>query len=403
MKDCVVTGMGVVSPIGLNVQDFWTALCAGRSGIGELSGFALEGYAYRRGGEIASDALWCGADEDAPQPRDRATRFMLAAAAEAVAQAGLRERTYDPDDVAVVLATNFGAAQNGQSLLAGAHRAQDLDLGRDFREFGFWRCADHVAARFGFTGMRVVLSLSCSSGCAALGYGLTLIRRGRAKAVLTGGYDALSPFCWSGLGALRTMTRGDIRPFDKTRDGTLFSEGAGALLVEDREYARAGGAAPLAVVAGAATNNNAFHMTAPCPDGAGSARVMAAALRDANLTPAALDHINAHGTGTKPNDSTETRAIKTLLGPRAARIPITANKSVVGHMMGAAGSVECIASIQSIRHGVIPPTINYREPDPECDLDCVPNQARRRPVRTVLSNSAGIGGCNAAAVFAACE
>ena len=195
------------------------------------------------------------------------------------------------------------------------------------------------------------------------------------------------------------MTKDVVRPFDKNRAGTLFSEGAGALLLETEESARARGARIYAEVAGAGVNNNAFHMTAPSKEGAGSAAVMRAALADAGLRPEEVDHINAHGTGTKPNDVTETQAIKAVFGPHAYAMPITSIKSSAGHLMGAAGSIEAIASILSIRDGTIPPTTNYRDPDPECDLPLVANVKKEAAVRCVLSNSAGIGGCNAAVIF----
>jgi 3-oxoacyl-[acyl-carrier-protein] synthase II len=216
---------------------------------------------------------------------------------------------------------------------------------------------------------------------------------------LTGGYDALSRFAWSGLSVLRTMTRDAVRPFDRNRDGTIFSEGAGALVVEEYGHAVGRGARIHAEVAGFGLNNNAFHMTAPAKEGAGSADVMRMALADAGMAPEEIDHINAHGTGTKPNDVTETQAIKAVFGGHASRMPVTSIKSTIGHMMGAAGSVEAIASILTMRDGVIPPTTNYVEPDPECDLDYVVNVKRTAGVRAVLSNSAGIGGCNAAVIF----
>ncbi len=377
MKRCVITGMGVVSPIGNSVPDFWTALCAGRSGIRDLTVWDASGYAYRRAGEVRDcPPLPVGMDDE---ELDRGARFMLVAAAEAVAQARLRERDLAPEDVAVVLSSNFGGFQQGES--------------------GFMRGADRVAVAFGFSGPRTILSLSCSSGCAALGYGMSLIRAGRARAVVTGGYDALTPFCWSGLSALRTMTQDEIRPFDRTRRGTIFSEGAGAIVLEERESARGSGVPLLAEARGYGGNNNAHHLTAPAPGGAGSARAMAAALREAGLAPEQVDHVNAHGTGTRHNDATETQAIKTVLGRHAREITLTATKSATGHMMGAAGSVECVATVMTLRDGVVPPTLHYREPDPECDLDCVPNQKRKQAVRTALSNSAGIGGCNAAVVL----
>jgi len=199
------------------------------------------------------------------------------------------------------------------------------------------------------------------------------------------------------------MTKDAVRPFDRHRDGTIFSEGAGALVVEELSHARRRKAPIHAIVRGYACNNNAFHLTAPAKEGAGSAAVMRLALEDADLPPEAVDHINAHGTGTKPNDVTETQAIKTVFGPHAYRIPVTSIKSMTGHMMGAAGSVEAIASVLTLRDGIIPPTINFRERDPDCDLDYVVNTARRCPVTTVLSNSAGIGGCNAAVILSRAE
>jgi 3-oxoacyl-(acyl-carrier-protein) synthase len=218
--------------------------------------------------------------------------------------------------------------------------------------------------------------------------------------VLTGGYDALSPFAWSGLSALRTMTKDEIRPFDKNRAGTLFSEGAGAILIESLSHARHRGAPILAEFLGGWLNNNAHHMTAPAKAGAGSAEVMQGALRDGGVSPDRIDHVNAHGTGTKHNDVTETQAVAAVFGDRARRIPITANKSVIGHMMGAAGSVESIASVLSLRDQVVPPTIHYETPDPDCNLDYVVNAKRDAAMSVVLSNSAGIGGCNAAVVLA---
>ncbi len=392
--------MGVVSPVGMGVDAFWSAICAGECGIRPLTRFDVSSLAYRQGGEIAPCDLVSRKQEPAPcdlasQEReiDPATRFMLVAAAQAV---GDGEPL--PADTGVVLATNFGGVMSGEALLeelAGKGRA---DAGA-VRELFFQNAADRVACHLGIGGPRMVLSLSCSSGSAAIAHGAELIRRGRARAVLVGGYDALSRFAWSGLSALRTMTKDVIRPFDKNRAGTIFSEGAGALLLESAESAVTRGAAAYAEVLGCAMNNNAHHMTAPAKRGAGSAAVMREAMRDAGLPLNAVDHINTHGTGTKYNDLTETEAIKDVFGEHAAKIAITSIKSTVGHMLGAAGAVEAIASVLSLRDSVIPPTIHYREPDPECDLDLVANTKREMPVDVVLSNSAGIGGCNAAVVF----
>jgi 3-oxoacyl-(acyl-carrier-protein) synthase len=388
--------MGVVSPVGLNVADFWSALLRGESGIRPLTRFPTTDYAFSAGGEVRGFALpppLAAAGADA----DLATQFMLAAAAEALRQAGL-PGTSDPAAGAVVVSTNFGGILAGERLLAHAH-GKGPATGRDFAEYGFQTCADRVARAWALAGPRVSLSLSCASGTAALGHAFDLVRSGRAAFAFAGGYDALSPFVWSGLSALRTMAKDAVRPFDRNRAGTIFSEGAGALIVEDAGHARRRGARPLCEVLGYGVNNNAFHMTAPAKEGAGSAQVMRAALADAGLAPAAVDHINAHGTGTKPNDVTESQAIQAVFGEHAARIPITSIKSTVGHMMGAAGSVEAIASVLTLREGVIPPTTNFRERDPECALDYVFNEKRAAAVTTVLSNSAGIGGCNAAVIL----
>ena len=393
----VITGMGLISPLGNGVEANWRALCAGESGIRDIRRFETKDFPFARAGEIQDFAL-PSALAAAGAGHDLGTQFALVAAAEALADARLTDAPRLRDSAAVVLSTNFGGAIRGERVfeeLAGRGKA----TADDFAESLFLSGADAVAGAFALGGPRMMLSLSCSSGTAAIGQALDLIRSGRATVAIAGGYDTLSRFAWSGLCALRTIARDCVRPFDLNRSGTLFTEGAGMLVLEKAEHARARGATIYAEVAGAATNNNAFHLTAPAKEGAGSAVVMQMALADAGLAPTAVDHINAHGTGTKPNDSTETQAIKAVFGDHARHIPITSIKSSVGHMMGAAGSIEAIASILAIRDGIIPPTTNYETPDPECDLDVVTNQARRTPVTCVLSNSAGIGGCNAAAIF----
>ncbi len=388
----VITGMGAVTPIGLSVEAFWQALCRGDSGIRDLTRFDTRDWLFTRGGEIRDFSLPA---EIAVVHADvnLASQFMMAAAREALRDAAL-DGTADQPEVGVVLSTNFGGVSAAEEMLTPARSS-----GRGWQELSFQRCVDRVAALWHLTGPGAALSLSCASGGAAIAVGADLIRAGRAQAVLTGGYDAISRFAWSGLSVLRTMSKEAVRPFDKNRDGTIFSDGAGALVVEEYEHARRRGARIHAELVGYGLNNNAFHMTAPAKEGAGSAAVMKMALADAGLSPEAVDHINAHGTGTKPNDVTETQAVKAVFGAHAARMPVTSIKGGLGHMMGAAGSVEAIASILSMRDGIIPPTLNYREPDPECDLDYVVNTARAMTLGTVLSNSAGIGGCNAAVIL----
>lgn len=388
----VITGMGAITPIGLSVDAFWTALCRGESGIRDLTRFDTKDWMFTRAGEIRDFQM--PAELAAAFPGlDLATQFMLAAAWEAMRDAALDGKAGQPE-VGVVLSTNFGGVSAGEAMLTPVRSS-----GQGLPELSFQTAVDRVAGFWRLSGPATALSLSCASGGAALAVGADLIRAGRAKAVLTGGYDSLSRFAWSGLSVLRTMSKDAVRPFDKNRDGTIFSDGAGALVVEEYEHARRRGARIHAELVGYGLGNNAFHMTAPAKEGAGSAVVMKMALADAGLPPEAVDHINAHGTGTKPNDVTETQAIKAVFGAHAAKMPVTSIKGALGHMMGAAGSVEAIASILSIRGGLIPPTTNFREPDPECDLDVVVNQSRAAAVGTVLSNSAGIGGCNAAVIL----
>ena len=396
MTRVVVTGMGAVTSLGADVPQVWAALCRGDSAIRDLTRFDVKDFAYTRGGEIVGFTLPAGLARPGETP-DLATQFMLVAAAEAMRDAGWSDGAAGAE-TGVVLSTNFGGIISGEKVMADL-LGRDKAGSSDFTEFLFQSCADRVAECWRLDGPRTMLSLSCASGTAAIGYALDLIRFGHAKAVLAGGYDSLSRFAWSGLSALRTMTKDAVRPFDKSRAGTIFSEGAGALLLEREDSARARGARIYAEVAGAALNNNAFHMTAPAKEGDGSAAVMRAALADAELQPEAVDHINAHGTGTKPNDVTETQAIKAVFGAHAYSMPLTSIKGAAGHLMGAAGSIEAIASVLSIRDGIIPPTTNFRDADPECDLPLVANEKKVVPVRCVLSNSAGIGGCNAAVIF----
>ena len=391
----VITGMGVVSPIGTDTGTFWNALCAGKSGISDITGFDTEGFVFTKGGEITDLHL---PDELAPEKDniDPATAMMLTAAHEALTDSHLQETNFDHNTAGVVLSTNFGGILTGERLL----NPDSTDTTpSNLAEYSYIHAADHVAALADMSGPRTVLSMSCSSGSTAIAHAANLICAGRAKIILAGGYDSLSRFAWSGLSALRTMTKDAIRPFDKNRNGTLFSEGAGALIIEELEHAEKRGAPVYAELTGWAFNNNAYHMTAPSKEGAGSAEVMKSALACGDINPNSIDHINTHGTGTKYNDITETQAIKTVFGKHAEHLVITSNKSETGHMMGAAGAVEAIASIQSIRNGVVPPTINYNEPDPDCDLDCAVNNKREMNIQSVLSNSAGIGGCNAAVIF----
>jgi len=391
----LVTGMGAVTPVGLSVSETWTALLSGRDGITPLDIFDPGDISCVRAGQIrgfsnSKNLLAAGA-------RDRATGFAGAACLEALRQAGVAQGdAASCPGIGLVTATNFGAMDHGEATWFPSDASADASTCGDLTAGA---AAEKLAAALKLQGPRTTITLSCAAGAAGLAYAAGLIRHRRADRILVVGYDALSRFAWSGLCALRTMARDCVRPFDVNRSGTIFSEGAAAILLESESACQTRGGTPLAELAGWGTNNNGYHLTAPAPRGAGSSHAMRQALTCAGLTPDQVDHINAHGTGTKPNDSTEAQAIADVFGARAPSIPVTAIKSSLGHMLGAAGAIEAIASILSLRAGLIPPTMHVETLDPECPVDLVVNKPREIELRCVLSNSAGIGGCNAAVIF----
>jgi len=393
-----VTGLGAVSCLGGNVSQFWTGILEGKCGLRPLGRFDLEGSPYTTGGEVVGfepvDSAACGASMGA-QMVARAAREATSGLPE-----GARER------LAVVLGTNFGPSEVLESLFDGHFTPPTGANGpRALAEGPFAWDVEHVAEHVGAGGERVNVSLSCSSGDAALAFALHLVRSGCAEAALAGGYDSIQKVIWAGLACMRVMAAAKegqkpvVQPFDKDRAGTLFSEGAGVLLIESAAHARRRGAQPLAEIAGAGINNNAFHMTHADKEGVGTAEAMQMALDDARIAPADVDCVNAHGTGTKLNDVIETRALKKVFGKGLRKVAVTSNKGGLGHAMGAASALEAIACVLSLREGVIPPTINFATPDPECDVDLVANAPREADLRVIVNNSAGIGGGNAAVVL----
>ena len=387
MRRVVITGMGVVSCLGNTVDAVWEALLAGRSGLAPMTRWDPAGLRNAKMGEVR-DFPW---DDE----HDEATQFALHAARAELTASGL-----DGAGVGLVSSTNFGGAASWDSYLACLQAGPiDAETAELFHEFTYSRTAELLTEVLGLTGPRRVLSLSCSSGTAALGLGLDLIRLGKAPAVLCEGHDSLAYSSMAGLSILRTITNDDIRPFDVRRSGTLFGEGAAALLLEDADHAQARGATIFAEVLGCAVNNNAYHLTAPDKDGEGIVAVLHAALRDAGVDGAEIDYVNAHGTGTAYFDVTETKAVKTVLGAHAYAIPMSSIKPAVGHMMAAAGSIEALVTVCAMRDGQVPPTLNLAQPDPDCDLDYVPDTAKAADIRTALSISSGIGGNNAAVVL----
>jgi len=384
-----IVGMGLVSCLGQGVEAVFQRMCSGEYGIRDLDRFDPEPYPRKTGGQVPTEVEAALREEFAED--DFAVAMIKAAGREALQQAGRNVGESDPA-LGLVLATNFGPMES----LEWCWRER-LDMGTmDEHTFSLVDGAiDTIADWLGCGGPRLQLSLSCASGAAAVAVARDLVCSGRAQRVLAIGYDAITEYCWCGLTNLRTITTDCVRPFDANRSGTVFSEGAAALLVS----AASTGDAPLAQLAGAATNNNAFHMTAPSKDAEGSRRVMEAALLDAGMVPAEIEHVCAHATSTSANDVTEAACLRHLFGDRLATMTVAAHKSQLGHMLGAAGAAEAIVTVQAMRAGVIPPTLNHVTPDPECPLDCVPGTARQRAFATAITNSAGIGGNNSSLVL----
>lgn len=388
----VVTGMGCVTPLGNDVVSFWDNLVQGRSGIAPIQKLDTTGLRNPTGGEVRNfDWEPYGEEGDC----DEASQFAFAAAHEAIADAHLGAA--DLHGTGIVFSTNFGGAASWETLcdLAAAGES-DSEL---WKQFTLEDAADYTAKTLDITGPRVTLSNACSSGGSAIGLACDWLRTGRAKRVLCGGHDGLGLSSLAGLSILRTISPDACRPFDKDRNGTIFGEGAAVLVLETWEEAERRNAKVYAEVLGYAVNNNAHHLTAPDKEGAGLEAVMNAALRDAGVEADEIDYINAHGTGTQYNDLAETQAIKKVLGSRAAGVPVSSIKAATSHIMGGAGALEAIATVLALQNQLLPPTINYRTPDPECDLDYVPNEAREAQLRTALSNSSGIGGNNASVVL----
>lgn len=397
-RRAVITGLGAVTPFGSGVGEFWSGLVENRRGIARISKFDPTGLRNETAGQVR-DWRFEPAEFGLEAEPDEASQFLLAATREAMSDAGL---VVKPDDVpcaGAVLSTNFGGAPSWETFVAGL--LADDPSPAAFREFCFDTALDHVCRVFGLAGPATLLSIACASGAAAIGLGLDMIRGGRAEVMLCGGHDALAHSSLAGLSVLRTITPDDILPFSANRSGTLFGEGAGMVVVEELERARARGARIYCEVAGSWQNNNAYHLTAPDAGGKGMIRVLAEALRDAEAQPEEVDYINAHGTGTEYHDPEETGAIKAVLGDHAYRVPVSSIKGAIGHLMGAAGAVEAIATVKAIETGILPPTINDGVADPLMDLDFVVNASRPAQVNCAACISAGIGGSNACVVLRA--
>jgi 3-oxoacyl-[acyl-carrier-protein] synthase II len=406
-RRAVVTGLGAITPIGNDAETFWASLLAGTSGVAPISAYDPSGEEVRIAAEVKGfdPATWI--DFKQARRMSRFSQFAVAAAAQAIADAGLEIGSENRDEIGVIVNTGGGGIG-------------DVALGeRVFLEQGGKRvspfmvpmlspsmAACQVSIQNGLHGPVIASVAACASGVQALVDAQRLIEHGDAEVVLAGGTEsAILPVAFAALANMGALSKRNddpaaaSRPFDADRDGFVFGEGAAVLTVEAAEHAERRGARIIAEIAGGAMTADAFHISAPDPTGEGAARAMTRALKDAGVETEEVDYIVAHGTSTPLNDATETKAIHLAFGEHAGHLAVSSNKSMIGHTLGAAGAISAVAAVCAIRDGKIPPTINYESPDPACDLDYVPNTAREAPVRTAIINGFGFGGQNAVAVF----
>lgn len=403
----VATGLGVVSPVGLNVPETWQALIAGRSGVDYISSFDPSPFETKFAAEVKGFDPTRYVDRKQARHMDRFTQFAVAASLQAVQAARLTINESNAKDVGVII---------GNSVAGLLSVCEQIDI---LREKGPRRVSPvlaptmtgdaasvQVSLLLGSKGVNYAPSSACSSGADAIGQAYEAIRLGNAKAMIAGGTEApVMPLVLAAFGAIRALsTRNSnpqtaCRPFDLERDGFVLGEGGAVMVLEDAHYALERGAPILAELVSYGATSDAFHLTQPAPDGEGAARAVALALKRGGVRPDEIDYVQAHGTATLLNDRTETAVMKNVFGERAKQIPISASKSMVGHLLGAAGSIAAVITVLAMQHGMAPPTINLEHPDPECDLDYVPNVARQVNIQAAMCNSFGFGGHNSVLVF----
>ncbi len=405
----VVTGLGVVTALGHNVNSFWDALLAGRSGVSRVTLFDPSPYASQIGGQVRD---WDAAQHMDPKEvrrNDRYTHFGFVAARQAVGDSGLDMTKEDGDRVGVIIGSGIGGMYTYESQLKvlterGPRKVSPFTIPSLIGNI----CAGLVSIEYGARGPSFGIVSACATGTHSLGEAAHAIRRGDADVMIAGGSEAaITPFAYASFCAMKAMsTHNDApekasRPFDRQRDGFIMGEGAGVVVLESLEHAQARGARIYCELAGYAATSDAYHITQPDPEGKGLSLAMRRALASAALEPSQIDYINAHGTSTPYNDKFETLAIKKVFGEHAAKLAISSTKSMTGHLLGAAGGIESVICVKTLQTQMIAPTINLEDPDPECDLDYVPNVARAAKISAVLSNNLGFGGQNAAVVFRA--
>ena len=403
----VITGLGAVTPLGTRTDTIWDRLCQGVSGIGAITRFDTTDFDVKIAGEAREFDPEEFLDKRELRRTDRFVQFALAAAQEAMDDAELSITGTNAQRVGAYIGTAFGGLASLESVHAkmlaqGPQRVSPL-----FPAMVLGNLASgQVSIRFGAEGPNNSSSTACAAGAHSIGEAVNLIRRDAADVMIAGGTEAvITPLAVSAFANMKALSTSNkipesaSRPFDRERNGFVMAEGAGVLIVEELQHARRRGARIYAEILGYGSAGDAYHITAPCPDGAGAARCMMHALKDAGISADAIDYINAHATSTPAGDAAESHAIKSVFKARAHTLPISATKSMTGHLLGAAGAVESIFTVLAMRDHTLPPTMNYEYPDPACDLDYVPNQARQHPVRTAMSNAFGFGGTNATLIF----
>jgi 3-oxoacyl-[acyl-carrier-protein] synthase II len=402
----VVTGMGAVTPLGKDLPTFWDALIHGRSGIGTITRFDPAGYESQIAGEVKDFDPRRYMDHKDVRRTDRFTQFAIAAAKEAVADAKIDLAT-DRDRIGASIATGVGGLETLVDQVVvmrtkGPNRLSPFLVPMLMANAG----SAQIAMQLGVRGPNLTHVSACASSAHAIGEAGAIIERDQADAMIVGGAEAaVVPLAIGAFCTMHAMSRRNddppraSRPFDKDRDGFVLSEGAGVLILEELEHARSRGAKIYGELIGYGATADAYHITSPSPEGEGNARAMRMAIARAGIKPTDIQYINAHGTSTPYNDREETRAIKHVFGDHAHKLLVSSTKSMTGHLLGAAGAVEAIACLKAIEEGCVPPTINYETPDPDCDLDYVPNQARPLKLNVALSNSMGFGGHNASIIF----
>jgi len=403
MRRVVVTGCGVVSPVGNEKDSFWDSLTNGRSGVGKITQFDAKEYDSRIAGEVKDFVLPSNFSSKDERKTPRFVQFSLKAAEEAMKDCGINLEQVDPYQVGVIIGSGVGSLQIIEKeykliLEKGPKRLSPFMIPMLITN----EAAGQIAIRFKLKGVNFCTVTACASGAHAIGEGYRAIKHGRAILMVCGGAEAC--VCALGVGgfcALKALSKRNdepqraSRPFDRERNGFVMAEGAGSVVLEELEHAKARGAFIYGELAGYGATCDAFHITAPDPDGGAASKAMSLALEEAGVSRDEKIYLNAHGTSTKLNDIMETKAVKNTFGPQAKEVLISSTKSTTGHTLGAAGAIEFIACCLALKNKIIPPTINYENPDPECDLNYTPNEARAEDVKVVMSNSLGFGGHNA--------